>query len=276
MEKLGLGYETLRGGQSRPDLLRDLRLRPHRALCRPRRLRPDRAGHERAHVDHRRGAGPAAGQGRRAGHRHHRRHPRRAGRRRGLCAAARRPARASASTPRSSRPAIMQTYWQSAIAFATGVAPGPMGSAHPLNAPYQAFATADGWINVGAANQRNWERLLDVLEAPELAADPRFQTNAGAWRICRRWRSARADLQAPHHGGMARAPRAAGVPAGPVLSIAEMHRRSADARPRHGGRDRAPGGGRRPRRSACRSSCPPRPAKPAAPRRCSASIPARF
>jgi crotonobetainyl-CoA:carnitine CoA-transferase CaiB-like acyl-CoA transferase len=38
--------------------------------------------------------------------------------------------------------AITQTYWQSAIAFATGVAPGPMGSAHPLNGPYQAFDTS--------------------------------------------------------------------------------------------------------------------------------------
>jgi len=44
---------------------------------------------------------------------------------------------------------IIHTYWQSAIAFATGVSPGPMGSAHPLNAPYQAFETADGWIHLG-------------------------------------------------------------------------------------------------------------------------------
>ncbi|WP_239512958.1 CoA transferase, partial [Klebsiella aerogenes] len=36
---------------------------------------------------------------------------------------------------------IVQTYWQSAIAMATGVPPGPMGSAHPLNAPYEAFQT---------------------------------------------------------------------------------------------------------------------------------------
>jgi crotonobetainyl-CoA:carnitine CoA-transferase CaiB-like acyl-CoA transferase len=72
---------------------------------------------------------------------------------------------------------IVHTYWQSAIAAATGISPGPMGSAHPLNAPYQAFATADGWINVGAANQRNWERLARVIEAPELLADPRFKTN---------------------------------------------------------------------------------------------------
>src|ERR1700736_7029317 len=57
--------------------------------------------------------------------------------------------------------AIVHTYWQSAIALATGVAPGPMGSAHPLNAPYQAFATRAGWITVGAANQTNWLRLLD-------------------------------------------------------------------------------------------------------------------
>ncbi|MFO8212487.1 CoA transferase, partial [Pseudomonas aeruginosa] len=50
---------------------------------------------------------------------------------------------------------IIHTYWQSAIRFATGVSPGPMGSAHPLNGPYQAFPTADGWINIGAANQTN-------------------------------------------------------------------------------------------------------------------------
>ncbi|MEK7821235.1 MAG: CoA transferase, partial [Pseudomonadota bacterium] len=38
---------------------------------------------------------------------------------------------------------IVHTYWQSAIAFATGIAPGPLGTAHPLNAPYQAFPTQD-------------------------------------------------------------------------------------------------------------------------------------
>src|SRR5437773_1210766 len=42
--------------------------------------------------------------------------------------------------------AIQQTYWHSAIFFATGVNPGPTGSAHILAAPYQAFPTRDGWI----------------------------------------------------------------------------------------------------------------------------------
>jgi crotonobetainyl-CoA:carnitine CoA-transferase CaiB-like acyl-CoA transferase len=47
-------------------------------------------------------------------------------------------------------------YWQAAIHFATGVNPGPSGSAQILTAPYQAFPTADGWINLGGANQSNW------------------------------------------------------------------------------------------------------------------------
>ena len=74
--------------------------------------------------------------------------------------------------------ALVQTYWQSAIALATGVAPRAMGSAHPLNAPYQAFQAQDGWIVVGGANQKNWLRTLDAIGAPELADDPRFHDNA--------------------------------------------------------------------------------------------------
>ena len=70
--------------------------------------------------------------------------------------------------------ALVQTYWQSAIALATGVAPRAMGSAHPLNAPYQAFQTSDGWIVVGGANQKNWVRMLEALGTPDMAADPRF------------------------------------------------------------------------------------------------------
>src|SRR5246500_127099 len=74
--------------------------------------------------------------------------------------------------------ALVQTYWQSAIALATGMAPRAMGSAHPLNAPYQAFGASDGWIVVGGANQKNWLRMLDALKAPELADDPRSRSDA--------------------------------------------------------------------------------------------------
>ncbi|MCK6451893.1 MAG: CoA transferase [Alphaproteobacteria bacterium] len=74
--------------------------------------------------------------------------------------------------------ALVQTYWQAAIALATGTAPRAMGSAHPLNAPYQAFEAADGWIVVGGANQKNWLRVVEALAAPELADDERFRTGA--------------------------------------------------------------------------------------------------
>jgi len=74
--------------------------------------------------------------------------------------------------------ALQQTYWHAAIAFATGVSPGPTGSAHILTAPYQAFRAQDGWINVGGANQSNWERIAEVLGHPEWRDDARFRTNS--------------------------------------------------------------------------------------------------
>ncbi len=120
--------------------------------------------------------------------------------------------------------AITQTYWQSAITFATGHSPGPMGSAHPLNAPYQAFRTADGWINIGAANQSNWRRLLEVLEAPELVEDERFGDNPGRMAHMNELTEAlEAHFRTRDTADWLYRMEKAGVPAGPVLDIAEMH-----------------------------------------------------
>lgn len=118
---------------------------------------------------------------------------------------------------------IMQTYWHSAIFFATGRAPGPLGSAHVLNAPYQAFPTRDGWINIGAANQANYERLLQVLDAREIADDPRFRSNAD--RMAHR--EALVDALSQHLRLRTTAEwipplEKAGLPVGPVLGIGEM------------------------------------------------------
>jgi len=74
--------------------------------------------------------------------------------------------------------ALQQTYWQAAIYFATGESPGPTGSAHLLTAPYQAFQASDGWINIGGANQGNWERIALALGQPAWREDPRFATNS--------------------------------------------------------------------------------------------------
>lgn len=120
---------------------------------------------------------------------------------------------------------IVHTYWQSAMAFATGNSPGPLGSAHPLNAPYQSFPTSDGWINVGAANQTNWLKLLDALNAPTLATDPRFIDNEMRMRNLDALIPALNDVFAtrPTAEWLDRL-EAVGLPAGPILSIEEMHR----------------------------------------------------
>ena len=72
---------------------------------------------------------------------------------------------------------IAYTIWESGLFFATGENPGPLGSAHRLSAPYQAFRASDGYLNIGAANQGNWERLCQAIARQDLLEDPRFQTN---------------------------------------------------------------------------------------------------
>ena len=70
--------------------------------------------------------------------------------------------------------ALAYTMYESSIYFTTGKISTPDGSAHRLTAPYQAFKTKDGYINIGAANQSNWERLLNVLDLENLNKDPEF------------------------------------------------------------------------------------------------------
>ncbi|HEX5129411.1 MAG TPA: CoA transferase [Usitatibacter sp.] len=119
--------------------------------------------------------------------------------------------------------AVQQTFWQAAIYFATGVNSGPSGSAHILTAPYQAFPTADGWINIGGANQSNWERIVKVIERPELAGDARFATNGDRMRNL-------GELTPIIAGELSKRPSAewirlfeeAGVPVGPVNKIGDM------------------------------------------------------
>ena len=118
--------------------------------------------------------------------------------------------------------AMQQTYWHAAIFFATGQSPGPLGSGHVLAAPYQAFQTRDGWLNIGGANQANWERICEVLGHPEWRTDARFHDNTARMANLPALVEAingvmvtrdRADWMAAFE--------AAGVPAGPVHSIGE-------------------------------------------------------
>jgi crotonobetainyl-CoA:carnitine CoA-transferase CaiB-like acyl-CoA transferase len=73
---------------------------------------------------------------------------------------------------------LAYTFWESAIFFATGQNPPPMGSAHRLSAPYQVFKAADGHFALGAANQANWRKLCDAINRRDLLENPRFATNS--------------------------------------------------------------------------------------------------
>ena len=62
--------------------------------------------------------------------------------------------------------------------FASGKAPGPMGSARPNLVPDQAFACVEGYVAVGVPHDGFWPKLCDALGLRELRDDPRFATNA--------------------------------------------------------------------------------------------------
>ena len=59
-----------------------------------------------------------------------------------------------------------------------GKIPTPQGNAHGSIVPYQAFRAADGFIVIGAANDRLFQRLCQTLNHAEWATDERFLTNA--------------------------------------------------------------------------------------------------
>ncbi|HZZ91555.1 MAG TPA: CoA transferase [Usitatibacter sp.] len=119
--------------------------------------------------------------------------------------------------------AVQQTFWQAAMFFATGVNPGPTGSAHLLTAPYQAFPTQDGWINIGGANQSNWERIVKVIGRPELATDARFRTNGDRMKNLAQLTPLIAErLRSRPSAHWIREFEAAGVPVGPVNRIGDM------------------------------------------------------
>ena len=67
---------------------------------------------------------------------------------------------------------VALSVWEATQYFSGRGVPEPLGSAHRMNAPYQAVRCADGYITVGAANDRIFRRLCDALGHPEWAADP--------------------------------------------------------------------------------------------------------
>lgn len=104
----------------------------------------------------------------------------------------------------------------------SGKPPGRMGNSHPNIVPYQAFAAADGHIVIAVGNDGQFAKLCELAGVPELARDARFATNPArvANRIDLVGRLA-ALIAAKPVGFWLEGLEAAGVPAGPINSIAQ-------------------------------------------------------
>jgi crotonobetainyl-CoA:carnitine CoA-transferase CaiB-like acyl-CoA transferase len=73
---------------------------------------------------------------------------------------------------------VALSVWEATEYFAGIGVPTALGSAHRMNAPYQAIRCADGYITLGAANERLFRRLCEVLGHTEWGDDPAFADNA--------------------------------------------------------------------------------------------------
>jgi formyl-CoA transferase len=112
--------------------------------------------------------------------------------------------------------------WEATEYWFTGQVPRGLGTAHRLNAPYQAFRASDGHFTVGAANNNLFPRFCALLGLPPLEKDPRFDS------VGKRLKH-RAELEELIEAVTVRQPRAhwlakceeAGVPAGPINTVPE-------------------------------------------------------
>ena len=119
--------------------------------------------------------------------------------------------------------ALALSIWETAELWATGRAPGKLGSAHRLTAPYQALRTADGHLTVAGNTQPHWEKLCAVIGCEELVDDARFTTNAD--RMANRPQlvaELEAALAADTTDAWVARLEEAGIAAGPIHDYAEV------------------------------------------------------
>ena len=118
---------------------------------------------------------------------------------------------------------VALSVWESAQYFSEGTIPGPLGSAHRMWAPYQAIRCADGYITLGSANDRLFQRLCARLGHPEWTAEPDFANDTQRVRN----RAALVDRIERITGGGTRAQwiarfEEAGIPCGPINNYEEV------------------------------------------------------
>ncbi|PYQ95348.1 MAG: CoA transferase [Acidobacteria bacterium] len=77
---------------------------------------------------------------------------------------------------------VALSVWEATEYFSGIGIPTALGSAHRMNAPYQAIRCADGYITLGAANERLFRRLCEVLGHAEWTGMAEFADNASRVR----------------------------------------------------------------------------------------------
>jgi crotonobetainyl-CoA:carnitine CoA-transferase CaiB-like acyl-CoA transferase len=107
--------------------------------------------------------------------------------------------------------------------FESGRSPGPAGHHHPLTAPVGRFRARDGYLIVAAANDAIFDRLALALGHPEWVLDERFRDVPA--RLKNRpalFAALEEVLAAQDVAHWVETLNTAGVPAGPVLGLAEV------------------------------------------------------
>ena len=107
--------------------------------------------------------------------------------------------------------------------LANGEIPARHGSGVDMIVPYQAFATADGWMMVAAGTDNLFRRLCAVLKRPGLAEDPRFRGNKDRVVHRRELVPILSDIFATKsREEWARLLDAAGLPSGPINTLDQV------------------------------------------------------
>jgi crotonobetainyl-CoA:carnitine CoA-transferase CaiB-like acyl-CoA transferase len=72
--------------------------------------------------------------------------------------------------------AMAFSIWDMSEYWGTGVPPTPLGTSNKMSAPYQAVKARDGYLVMGATNQKLWTKLCELLERPDLIDHPEYGT----------------------------------------------------------------------------------------------------
>jgi crotonobetainyl-CoA:carnitine CoA-transferase CaiB-like acyl-CoA transferase len=113
--------------------------------------------------------------------------------------------------------------WGAGMFFETGEAPGPAGQHHPLASPYGRFHARDGYLNIASGNDAMWQKLARALDREAWLGDERFADPIARVRhrseLSAEIEAVLATADVPHWVELL---NEAGVPAGPVLDLAQV------------------------------------------------------